>query len=340
MKRTSIAGLLLTIIIICPLSAVYGQNEPAEPDTTFEKYMRQAWADIRESESPDSVQIEYSDAFIDYYLKNPNTPTGGRALGQAFMMFGNTGYAERVEEAISSLSYDSSLWRFVVQPLGNVYARNPELEYSDYVAYLEYLNDNLTEPRSRSEVLVRLLDDGLRDEREDQANIRLARELVELNATDWHVQRGLGFLREIQSLNIGQPAPAFKALTLDGSEISLSGLQGNYVLMEFWATWCGPCIPEIPYLKQLHESYGDQNFKIVGVSLDRDKDTLREFIAEREMNWPQIFEEDGWEDEITRAFNVAGIPRMYLIGPEGTIIAKDLRGEEMVAEVRNLLARE
>jgi thiol-disulfide isomerase/thioredoxin len=129
-------------------------------------------------------------------------------------------------------------------------------------------------------------------------------------------------------------------LTLDGSEISLSGLQGNYVLMEFWATWCGPCIPEIPYLKQLHESYGDQNFKIVGVSLDRDKDTLREFIAEREMNWPQIFEEDGWEDEITRAFNVAGIPRMYLIGPEGTIIAKDLRGEEMVAEVRNLLARE
>jgi hypothetical protein len=58
------------------------------------------------------------------------------------------------------------------------------------------------------------------------------------------------------------------------------------------------------------------------------------------MDWPQIFEEDGWEDEITRAFNVAGIPRMYLIGPEGTIIAKDLRGEEMVAEVRNLLARE
>ncbi|NBB77597.1 MAG: redoxin domain-containing protein, partial [Bacteroidetes bacterium] len=298
-KRT-IEVLTLALMVLCPIQTVHGQSTSAEPDTTFEKYMRQAWNDIRESEFSDSLQITYSDAFIDYYLENPDSPTGSRALGQAFLLFGNTGYAERLDEVLGSLTYDSSLWRFIVQPLGNVYGRNPDLAYEDYVSYLDYLEQNLSEPRSRSEVLVRLLDDGLRDKRKDQKNIELARELVELNATDWHVQRGLGFLREIQSLNIGQPAPAFEAMTLDGSEISLTDLKENYVLMEFWATWCGPCIPEIPYLKQLHEEFGDKNFRIIGISLDRDKKTLLDFISDREMEWAQIFQEDGWEDDIPR----------------------------------------
>jgi peroxiredoxin len=141
----------------------------------------------------------------------------------------------------------------------------------------------------------------------------------------------------LESLNIGQEAPDFKAQTIEGEDLSLSDLRGQFVLLEFWATWCGPCLPEIPHLKTMQEKYQDSDFKIVGISLDRDKDTLRNFLEEREMEWAQIFVDEGWEGDIARQYNVSGIPRMYFIDPEGRIIARDLRGEEMVSVIEEIV---
>ena len=285
----------------------------------------------------DSLQHVYSSEFYHYYLENQDTETGRKALRSAFLMWGNTGNAEHLTDALSTISYDSGLWRYLITSITSIYRRSEELDSADLHEFFDYLADNLLDPKSRSEVLLSKLRMKSRQEEYRDEAVQIARELVEMDADDFYVRQGLGFLHEVESLNIGQRAPEFVAQTIHGESVSLESLQGNYVLMEFWATWCGPCMPEIPYLKTLQEQYQDRNFKVLGFSLDRDRETLSRFVDEKQMEWPQIFLEDGWEGELARKFNVSGIPRMYLLDPDGTIIARDLRGEEMVSEIEELL---
>ncbi|MFP8490012.1 TlpA family protein disulfide reductase [Gracilimonas sp. Q87] len=332
------SGIVL-LLIFSPFHTIFGQSSTAEVDSTFDNYMNQAWDKIRQSENSDSLQNVYSSEFYTYYKENPDTETGGKAFGQAFLMWGNTGKSEFLSEAFQTLDYDSELWRLIILPISSIYARNQELGMSEYYDLLEYLSENLTESKSRSEVLLELLRRKSDQEGSKNEAVELARELVELDAHEFYVRQGLGFLHEFESLNIGQKAPDFEFQTLDGNKISPSSLEGQYVILEFWATWCGPCLPEIPHLKDLYENYQNNGFTIVGISLDRDKDTLMDFIGEREMQWPQIYVEDGWEGELARLFNVSGIPRMYLLDPEGVIIGRDLRGEEMVSKVESLIAQ-
>jgi|GEM_PF-1147425 len=328
---------IFILLIISPFNIAFGQASAAEADTTFENYMGNAWEDIRQSEFSDSLQNAYSVEFYEYYKNNPNTRTGEKALSEAFMMWSNTGKSELMNEAIRTLDYSSDLWRMVLQPMQNIYARNEELDISEYYDLIEKLPDNLEDSNSRSEALVILLRKKSEQEGSEEEAVKLARTLIELNAREFYVRQGLGYLHEFESLNIGQQAPDFNFQTIDGDEISLGSLQGQYTILEFWATWCGPCIPEIPHLKSLNEKYGDHGFTVIGISLDRDEDTLIDFITENEMPWPQIYVAEGWEAELPRLFNVSGIPRMYLLDPDGIIIDKDLRGEEMVSRIESLM---
>ena len=326
--------------MLSPLQTIFGQSSTAKVDSTFESYMNRAWEDIREAEFSNSLQNAYSTEFYYYYKENPESETGEKAFGQAFLMWGNTGKSDYLSEALLTLDYKSELWRLIILPMSNIYARNEELDMSDYYDLLYYLSDNLEDQKSRSEVLLELLRWRSAQEEKQSEAVELARELVEMDADEFYVNQGLGYLHDFESLNVGQKAPSFELQTIDGDYISLSSLEGQYVIIEFWATWCGPCIPEIPHLKSLYETYQNDGFTVVGISLDRDIETLTDFIEEREMEWPQIYIEDGWEGEVPRLFNVSGIPRMYLLDPEGKIIARDLRGEEMVSKVENLMAEQ
>lgn len=331
---------LITFIIVWGLSpSLYAQNtSSSEVDSTFEKYMDKAWVEIRESEGSDSLQNAYSKEFYEYYQQNPETKTGKSALFQAFIMWGNTGYAKYMDEALRSLDYDSEIWGKIINSLGNIYARNDNLETETYTKLLVDLKEKLADPVSKSAVIYRLLGKHTKDKNKDKA-VELAQQLVELDASEFFVDKGLGFLHELESLNVGQKAPNFNAHTVNGEKISLSQLNGQFVLLDFWATWCGPCIPEIPHLKNLWNEFQDSNFEIVGISLDRNESDLSEFINENEVEWPQVLETDGWDGEITKMFNVVGIPRTYLIDPEGVIIAKDLRGEEMIEEIEKHMGK-
>jgi peroxiredoxin len=331
--------IILITIVACMLWAVglQAQNTRAVSDSTYEEYMRDAWQEIRESDMSDSLQKKYAIEFYEYFLEEGETDTGLNAIQSAFMMWGNTGEAAYLEESISGLAYDSKAWSRIVFTFGNIFARNEELSEEKHLDLIRYLSDNLEEPRGRSEALLVFLRTNNRMDGSVEKSVEAARQLVELDATEFHVNQGLGYLHELESLNIGQEAPDFTATDLNGQEITLSELRGEYVLLEFWATWCGPCIPEIPYLKEMDEMYGESGLRIVGISIDRDEKTLREFISEREMGWPQIYVEDSWSGGINRLYNVSGIPRMYLIDPEGYIAARDLRGEEMVTTISGFL---
>jgi len=125
----------------------------------------------------------------------------------------------------------------------------------------------------------------------------------------------------------GEAAPQVSVTTLDGKVLDLAQLHGKTILLDFWATWCGPCVAELPELKAVHAKYESrQDFLMVGVSLDADQQTLRDFLTKRGVVWPQVFGEEGGADKAAERFGVLGLPALFLIGPDGRIMASDFHG--------------
>lgn len=123
---------------------------------------------------------------------------------------------------------------------------------------------------------------------------------------------------------------------LDGKKVDLAALKGKVVLVDFWATWCGPCVGELPNVLKAYEAYHDKGFEIVGISLDQDKDKLTSFVKEKKMVWSQYFDGKGWENALSTKFGIHSIPATFLIGKDGKVAATNLRGpalEEKLAEL-------
>jgi thiol-disulfide isomerase/thioredoxin len=136
-------------------------------------------------------------------------------------------------------------------------------------------------------------------------------------------------------INKGKPLPDFKLDLVDGSgKISRQDLLGKYWLIDFWATWCGPCMGEMPVLHQAHEKFKGPDFEILSISFDMRPEDVREFRAGNlSMPWVNAFAEGAFESEIAKDFEVGGIPKPILVDPEGTIVeaGMNLRGESLMA---------
>ena len=133
---------------------------------------------------------------------------------------------------------------------------------------------------------------------------------------------------------IGKPALDFQVTDLKGEELSLEKYRGQVVLLDFWATWCGPCIAEIPNVKRTYEKYKDQKFQIIGISLDRSITPLEEYIEKKELGWVHYWDNSG---KVSNMYKVRGIPSTFLIDGEGTIRKTDLRGHALEHAVEDLV---
>ncbi len=136
----------------------------------------------------------------------------------------------------------------------------------------------------------------------------------------------------------GQEAPEINLPSLDGVNIALSSFKGKVVLIDFWASWCGPCIKEMPNVVKAYAKFKNKGFEIYGVSLDQDKGKWVEAIKKNGITWPQVSDLKQWDCEPAKQYGVTGIPYTVLLDKEGKIIAKNLRGEELekkLAEVLN-----
>lgn len=327
---------ITTFILLFVANSLHAQSESSEKDSTFEAYHSEVWDKIEKAEFSDSLQNYYAEEFFEYYKSHKGTNSADRAFSSAFLMWGNTGNDQYVEEALATLENESELWIYVIHPLSNIYHREENLSYENYIDYLHELENRITDPKSKSQVFTNLV--RYYKSQEENEKVRYyAQKMVELDGGEFFVDFALGQLHELESLQIGQQAPHFATQTVSGNTLSLSDLNGKFVLLEFWGTWCGPCKPEVPHLKTLNEKHGEENMTIVGIALDEDEKVVRNYAAENKMDWPQILQSERWEDEIVSSYNVLGVPRMYLIDPKGTIIAKDLRGEEMVKEVDRMI---
>jgi thiol-disulfide isomerase/thioredoxin len=135
---------------------------------------------------------------------------------------------------------------------------------------------------------------------------------------------------------VGQPLD-IKFQSIDGKAVDLSAMKGKVVLVDFWATWCGPCVGEIPHVKAAYEKLHSKGFEIVGISLDSDKGRLEAFVKEKGMTWPQFFDGKGWKNEISTKFGIHSIPAMWLVDKKGKLVDKNGR-QDLAAKVEKLLA--
>lgn len=133
----------------------------------------------------------------------------------------------------------------------------------------------------------------------------------------------------LDKISIGNIAPEFSAQSPVGEIIKLSDYRGKFLLLDFWASWCGPCRQENPNLVKIYQQYKNKNFTILGFSLDSEAANWNKAIKQDQLTWDQVSELQGWESPIALTYGINEIPSSLLLNPEGKIIAKNLRGKEL-----------
>ncbi len=256
--------------------------------------------------------IEKSQGFIHAYPKYSKVDEVYFILGQTLLQF------DRAAEAI--------------EVLNNL---NRDYPYSSYISEsllnLGLAYDNVGKHDQADQTYNKLI----RDRRfSGSKNVEAAQQLL---ATDRTARKGA--LSELSAPNpldkfIGKPAIDFKVTDLNGEALSLEKYRGKIILLDFWATWCPPCIQEMPHLKQTYAKFKNQGFIIIGISVDRGLDPLKSFVSEENITWPQHFDNGG---QIAKMYNLTHIPTTFLIDGKGIVQAVNLKGNALEAAVAQLV---
>ncbi len=165
----------------------------------------------------------------------------------------------------------------------------------------------------------------------------VAEKFAKTNSTNPQVITFINKIKKLGGVDIGAEAPEVSLETPEGNMLALSSLKGKYVLIDFWASWCGPCRRENPNVVKMYEKFKDKDFEIYGVSLDKDKASWLKAIAADNLTWKHVSDLKFWQSEVVDKFSIKGIPQTYLLNKEGVIIAKNLRGPALEAKLAEVL---
>src|SRR6185312_5922417 len=128
---------------------------------------------------------------------------------------------------------------------------------------------------------------------------------------------------------IGAQMMNFSQADTTGKPVQFADFKGKYVLVDFWASWCGPCRAENPNVLKAYNKYKDKGFTVVGISLDEKGDKWKKAIRDDHMPWDELSDLKGWKNDVSEYFGIQGIPSNLLVDPSGKIVARDLRGEAL-----------
>ena len=253
---------------------------------------------------------------IDYYQIALDSEARLNSIEAEFVQIANSG-------AVDAIIADS---------LDKVWDMQYEQVIADYAQFFEHhINDSLGQAVFANSPW------GQRRITIEQLEAILANAGPEFAATDLY-ESTLARLNRMKLTAIGTPFQEIVALSPERKEAKLSDYagKGKYVLLDFWANWCSPCRKEMPLLVELYNTYQDKNFEIVGYSLDRDVASWKKGIKDMQITWPQLSDTAYWQSLPVQTYDVHGIPNTVLIDPDGIIIAKGLRGEQLAQKLQEL----
>ncbi len=340
-----------------------GSSSQSDADQAWENLQREfseppsppaSWADtppteeeVREFErSRGAAAVKVADAARDFYTRFGDDPRSDAArwhemqLLDAAVKLGVTNVLERLETAEADRMKDPNVGeeeRFGVRMAAAqreaemLFAKDPEEAREKLTSSLAAIAREFPQRPETYQLLLSLA---------SSADAEKARPLIEsilsTNTPEPIRMAASNLLARFEM--VGKPLD-LKFSAVDGREIDLAAMRGKVVLIDFWATWCGPCIVELPNVKAAYEKLHPQGFEILGISFDQDKDELTQFVASNEMPWPQYFDGKGWENDIGRRFGIQSIPTMWLVDKNGVL--RDLNARaNLEQKVADLLAEE
>ena len=140
------------------------------------------------------------------------------------------------------------------------------------------------------------------------------------------------------SIIIGKPFPELEFKDLNGNTVNIGKLKGKVVIIDFWATWCGPCLRETPNLLSAYEEFRDKGLEIIGISMDKDRQKLESYLETHKIPWPNYYDGKSWDNEISSRFGIRGIPAIMLLDRDGVVRKTRIRGSAIRESVAELIS--
>lgn len=211
-----------------------------------------------------------------------------------------------------------------------------------YMDHVKKYNDQIAEKmvkHSPSLAVINLLQSNILDKDQYYQTYVQVAETLKKEWPDY--AQATNFVEFVESMKltaIGQPAPEIALPNPEGEIVKLSSMRGKYVLVDFWAKWCGPCRQENPNVVRAYQKYKDKGFTVFGVSLDRNREDWLQAIAQDNLTWTHVSDLKYWQSEAAKTYNITGIPFSVLLDPNGVIIAKNLRGPALDKKLAEIFA--
>ena len=316
---------------------------PSEADLLAEQMQQDTYAylesggDLKNLNDPKHPAKKWAPVLWQHFLDHSDSIEGHRALSHALALLRRSDAVSELYSKAASLDPDDKVWHTVLYLLRTY---TPEGDLAKFESLAESVFRRTHDATLRMEsgihaawalsqqgktAKAREVVETVLAETPDELKSKHARWLWrELSRLDLGLETPdiPGMPEFPRTPDLGAEAPDFSVRALDGSTVSLAGLRGKVVLLDFWATWCVPCLPDIAKFQRLLAKYEAEGFAIVGVSADTDRKALETMVDERRIRWPQLFDDDGTGGGIVGLYNVYGYPSYFLLDCEGRVAAQ------------------